>query len=148
MKIAYLCGPMTGLTFEQADEWRQRVREELAGKCECLSPLRGKTGVLRKRARFNPEGEPTLLCHPHEILARDSNDVKSCDIVLANFLGATEVSIGSIMEVAWGWLLGKYVVVIMEKDNPHRHGFIEECASVVVEDLDLALFCVGSFVER
>jgi hypothetical protein len=44
------------------------------------------------------------------------------------------VSIGCVMELAWASLLGKYTIVIMEKENIHNHAFILEAADIIFEN--------------
>ena len=71
------------------------------------------------------------------IVARDSYDVRSCDIMLINLLHATEKSIGTISEIAWAWLLNKPMVLVMqEHGNCHEHAFIREMCSHQTTDLD------------
>jgi len=60
------------------------------------------------------------------------------DILYANFLGATRVSIGSMFELAWGSDNKKQVIVVMEKDNIHRHAFVLEAATIIFETTEEA----------
>jgi hypothetical protein len=76
---------------------------------------------------------------------RDKLDVLACDIVLANFMDATKVSIGSLYELAWAEDHNKVVVVAMNKeDKLYNHPFIRETCIVfnTLEDsVDYILSC-------
>ena len=104
-----------------------RCKEELFGQ-NCLSaydyPL---IGPLSGQAMF----------------ARDVYDVRTCDILLACFVGADQVSAGTMFEMGLAWGLGKYVVVVMEDDNPHKHIFVTQAAAVVFTDLVEAVEWIG-----
>jgi len=144
----YLSGPITGCSYRGATDWRTALTEtlHLSGH-RVLNPMRGKDYLLGCR-KLSPLGEPDHeLSTVHAIVSRDSNDVLRCDVMLVNFLGATQVSIGSVFELAWGWLQHKYVIVVMEAENPHRHGFVEQCASIVTDSLDEALHYLEVFAE-
>jgi len=59
-------------------------------------------------------------------------DILRCDLVVANFIGAKRVSIGSVGEIFWADAYRKPILLIMEDDaaeNPHFHLFILELAS-------------------
>jgi hypothetical protein len=60
--------------------------------------------------------------------------VHQSDVVYVNLLKTVAPSIGCIMELAWAHDLGKHTVVVMQKDNPHRHAFVLEAADVVFEE--------------
>ena len=42
MKKIYLAGPICGLTYDGAQEWRDTFRKEIDPRIEAFSPLRGK----------------------------------------------------------------------------------------------------------
>jgi len=140
MKTLYLCGPITGTTFTESTTWRDLVSGELkASGIDCLSPLRGKDylkdlGVLEQQYLDFPLSTGKAIVH------RDRWDVMRADAVLANFLDASRVSIGSVMEIAWANMMHKPVIAVMEKTgNPHDHAFLLEAVSVRVETLQEAL---------
>ena len=136
MKV-YLAGPMTGLTLEEAEKWRRFAASRLVSDYTCFSPLRGKN-FLRTRGEMLPDG-PAEAYGDQGIFRRDRWDVRRCGVVLAYLAGAKQVSIGTVMELAWAWALGKYVIVVMEKGNPHDHAFVRQAASVVFGTLTEAV---------
>jgi len=117
-KSIYLAGPITGLTFDDADEWRIQARTELAKHgIDGLSPLRGKS-YLRMLGELSPEcvkeGSAGILSTPRAIMTRDFYDATTCDVLLVNLLGATHISTGTVMELAWAYQKRTPTVVIME----------------------------------
>jgi nucleoside 2-deoxyribosyltransferase len=132
----YLAGPVAGCSYAEATDWRRDVADVLEDVgYTVLSPMRGKD-FLKGCPALSPLCEPDfLLSSPHAVVARDANDVARCDVMLVNLLGAESVSIGSMMEMAWAWWLRKYIIVVMGPENPHQHGFVRQCASLVVESM-------------
>jgi nucleoside 2-deoxyribosyltransferase len=156
MTTVYLAGPITGLTYDEAIDWRGGVEKVLRDYgVHPLSPLRGKdylrplgvlddAGDMEKSAYAMNEDWP--LSTPKGITVRDRNDVRTCDAVLVNLLGAERVSVGTVIEIAWADAYRVPSVIAMEKDNPHRHAMINEVAGLIVPDLDMAVRCVLTIV--
>lgn len=138
----YLAGQITGLTYEGATDWRDKVASQLdSDKIETLSPMRGKSyladaGVLHA-------GEYTQVMSTGKgINRRDNFDCTRCDCLLVNLLGTTKPSIGTCMEIGWAYQCKIPVLVVMEPNNVHRHVMIEDCTSWRVETLDEAVHIV------
>lgn len=136
----YLGGPITGLTYDDGNEWRSFASEWLWQEgIRPYSPLRAKeylrhVGILDKQYH-----ELNVLSGPKGITTRDRFDVMRCDLLLVSFIGAERVSIGTVMEIAWADMLRKPIVVAMEEVNPHRHEMLTTAAGFVVETLEEAL---------
>jgi hypothetical protein len=127
--IVYLSGGITGKTRSRAGNWRMLVSKELVeAGFGVLNPLRGGS-YLSTQANDVPLG-----LSDKALKQRDKLDVKTCDIILANFSGAERVSIGSLMEIAWAEELGKLIVVVMDERGFHDHPFVREVA-IVFHDL-------------
>lgn len=119
MKTVYLSGPMTGCSDLEMEGWRQSVSGILADiSIKTLSPTRHLEDLIYLGDRF--------------AFYRDYNDVKNCDALLVNFLGAKQVSIGTIFEVCWAHMLKIPCVIVMNNGNQHSHLFVKEAASVIV----------------
>jgi hypothetical protein len=84
----------------------------------------------------------------HAIKERDKWMVTNADVVYVNLEKTSIVSIGCVSELAWGDLLGKHTVVVMEKSNIHRHAFVLEMADVVFETEDEAMAYLKKLVSR
>jgi nucleoside 2-deoxyribosyltransferase len=91
MKV-YLCGPINGCTDSEAKDWRESVKTHFP---ESIDPMvRDYRGVEDAAYR--------------EIVDLDKRDVRSCDVVLVNYI---KPSVGTSMEVFYAWTTGKPVVV-------------------------------------
>lgn len=140
MQTVYLAGPITGSSYGQATEWRDYAKDllESSGEYKCLTPMRGKE-ALKHIERFEPNGYDGVASN-HNICHRDEYDVHRSDVLLVNLAGATRVSIGTMMEIAWGHHAGKFVITVLDSaDNPHNHAFVIENSSMVVTSLDAAI---------
>ena len=138
--LVYLSGPITGCTYKECTDWRKGLTDELHKHGHiALDPMRGKDFLLHARKLSAYGDAHHVMSTGHAIVARDSNDCAACHAMIVNLLEAETVSIGTVMEIAWGWMLRKYIIVVMGEKNPHRHAFIEQCASAVVPTLDEAL---------
>jgi len=151
--LIYLAGPITGLSYGEALDWRAEVRERLAASAphiECIDPMRTKQHLAAVDT-IGPHGHAGALLDSHAVVARDLWDVDRCDVVLMNLSGASEVSIGSMVELGRASVRGKFVIVVLppadpasEHPNPHDHLFVHELASTLVKDLDDALAVIES----
>ena len=140
--LVYLAGPITGLSYAGATDWREAATLRLARSAiKALSPLRGK--LYLEGMTDIPDSLDVPLSTPKGITTRDRWDCLRCDVLLVNFLGATKVSIGTCMEIAWVDTRHIPIVIAMEEGNPHSHAMIRECAGFILPDLDQAL----SYVE-
>lgn len=132
MKI-YLAGSITGLGYDEVVEKFENARDRLTHVgYEVIHPMLGKE-ALRNEVDLKPRDYNNPVSTNHAIVERDRWMVAQADIVFCNLLGATRVSIGSCMELAWGELQHKHIVLVMEKDNIHRHAFILEAADIIYE---------------
>lgn len=150
-KTVYLAGPITGLNYKGATDWRQLASTVLKGAgIKGLSPMRGKE-YLADVLEFSADGDVykdlNVLSSNRGIMTRDRWDATRCDVLLVNFLGATKVSIGSIMECAWADLSRIPIVCVIEPhDNPHDHGMITEAIGYRVPTLDQALHIIKAIL--
>src|SRR5687768_11674370 len=101
-RSVYLCGPVTGMTLESASDWRKYVRGNLDDRIIVLDPMRDTVDLAETPVGVVADAvQLARLWHGKSITARDRMDVGSCDVVLANFLGAQQISIGSVGEIFW-----------------------------------------------
>lgn len=114
MSRVYLAGPIGGLNYGGATYWRDDATQELAWRgITALSPMRGKS-YLSGETKLDATKYTQPLSSPKGLTTRDRFDVRTCDLVLANLLGATRVSIGTVIELAWADLLRTPVVLVSE----------------------------------
>lgn len=129
----YLAGPITGLNFDEAVDWRTHAQRVLAANgIRGVSPMRAKE-YLRTAGPLAAEGYyDRPLSNPKGITTRDRFDCTRADLVLVNFVGAERVSIGTVMELGWADANRVPIVVAMEEGNVHQHGMVTEVAGFIV----------------
>ena len=142
----YCCHPISGRTADEVFEYYEDMSEVLGSfGYEVLTPMHGKD-VLRTETKFREADYRNPVATNHAIYNRDRWMVHQADIVYANLLGASVVSIGTMMELAWASDNRKHVVLAMEEKNVHRHAFVLEAAEVVFETTEGSLAYLKSLV--
>jgi nucleoside 2-deoxyribosyltransferase len=160
-KTCYLAGPISGLTYQEATEWREAVKQELAPQgIKCLSPLRAEVYLRNYQGLLTdcqtPEESLAAGCQvlamstQRGVVTRDKFDATRCSVLLLNLLGAKRVSIGSAVEVGWAGAHSIPIVLVMENENnPHDHAFItESCAfrtSSLSEGIEIIKAILGAY---
>lgn len=141
MKTVYLYGPISGLSYDGAEDWRAWMRGQLAPHgIDAVSPLRGKA-YLANLAQLSGHGREYLdlgvLSTPAAVVARDKFDVLRADMLVGNFLGADRVSLGSMFEQAWAHLHHKPIAVAAPAHGgPHDHMFFNNTIDFRVDTLE------------
>lgn len=146
-KKVYLAGPISGKSWGESENWRDRFKQALkdtAPHIHGYSPLREKSEILQKEQFIGDHYENTLFSTQRAIMSRDYFDVQTSHAVVANLTGATTVSIGTVMEMAWAYERRIPLIVISEfKDgkinNLHNHAMLREAAQWWVETEEEAL---------
>lgn len=135
----YLAGPISGLTFDEGQDWRTYVRGVLAQSgIKGYSPLRQKHFL--REAGVLSGSYPNPMATSRGIMTRDHFDVKTADLIFVNFLGAKKLSAGTVMELGWAYAYGKPVVCAIEPDDTvHAHPMIEEAIGYRLPTLDAAI---------
>jgi nucleoside 2-deoxyribosyltransferase len=136
----YLCGPITGTPLGEAVGWRRAVAETLAGVAQVIDPTRYSPDTTRRSdSAATRELTEERLLRGRRTVERDQADVRRSDLVLACFLGARSVSIGSVGEMFWADAMGKPIVVVREEENVHNHDMLNAIAGWIFTDLDAAI---------
>jgi len=143
----YLCGPITGMTLPEATNWRRTVVAALAGEARFIDPTRDNSDTTRQSENAATRSLTAgRLLHGKRTVTRDRFDVRRADLVLACFLGAKTVSIGSVGEIFWADAMGKPVIVVREEDNLHNHDMLNEIAGWIFDNLDEAIVQVKRLI--
>ena len=137
----YLCGPITGCSYDDARYgWRAEINGHVDhDTVELLSPMRQQgylSEITEPLGSIAMEQSKHVMSKSRAIVAKDLWDVRECQLVVANLLGAERVSIGSVFEMGWAQVLHKPIILIIEKDaklNPHHHMFFYQSANFFVE---------------
>jgi hypothetical protein len=144
----YLSGPITGHTKRAIRAWRSLCTRRLSGIAKVIDP-----------ARYDIDPEVAFLCDStparelsrlqlgRNLIARNKILIESCNLVLANVLGARErVSIGTVAEIFTAVTLGKPVIVIREAHgNVHDHAMLNAVVSRLCYSLDEGISAVNEW---
>lgn len=137
MKV-YLGGPIEGVSEEKRTSWRKLATNffELFG-VETLDPTR--------RASFHSQKFSKKLAS--KIVSSDLTDIFVSDYVLINLKDrGSGKAWGSLCELTYAHLIGKIVIVVLEKE--FKHPFVEKFATKVVDNVDVALFEIMKLVSH
>jgi nucleoside 2-deoxyribosyltransferase len=137
--LVYLAGPITGLTYDQGQDWREYVAQALPKEFQAISPLRAKDVRLARVGIIEDTYEDDPLTTAKGITTRDRMDCTRSDLIIMNLLGATRVSIGTMIEIGWANANNIPIILIMEKGNLHNHAMVRECAGWTVDNLEHAI---------
>lgn len=139
MKKVYLAGPISGLTYDGAQEWRDYVKGKIDTRIDCYSPQRGKK-FLQMRGPLEGAYDEFPLSTDVGITTRDRHDCTSADLVIFNLLGAQRVSIGTMIELGWADAARNPAILIIEREgNPHDHPMVRQTTHFRVTSVDDAI---------
>lgn len=145
----YLAGPITGLTYDEGQDWRLYAQRFFATRgIDARSPLRGKA-YLRDQGKLEAAdyGHIHPLSGDHGIVTRDRNDTITASLVFANLLGAERVSSGTCIELGWADTARVPSIVVMEEGGLHDTHMVRGVSGFVMRSLepalDLALTILG-----
>jgi nucleoside 2-deoxyribosyltransferase len=144
----YLAGPITGLDYNGATDWRVSAREDLKDfGIEGVSPMRAKEYLLQE-TRLLSHYDDHALSSQKAITVRDRNDVIHCHGMIANLLEAERVSIGTCIEYGWADAFRKPIVTVMElhQGNFHDHAMIRELSGSIVPTLEEAIHVMARWL--
>jgi len=135
MKKIYLAGPINGLTYEGAQDWREQFATMVDERIAAYSPLRGKD-YLKMRGPLEVSYDEFPLSTDQGLTTRDRYDCMGADLVVFNLLGATRVSIGTMIELGWADAARRPAILIMEKTgNIHEHPMVRQTTQFRVDNL-------------
>ncbi len=139
--LVYLSGPISGLTYDDADNWRNlaKLTLERNSRIECLDPLRCKE-FLRLEGEISPnDNYGNYIASDEFIGTRDHWDTTRCDLMLVNLLGAKTVSIGTVLEIGMAYATGVKIFVVMGRTgNVHEHCMIRNYTTMRFSEMESA----------
>lgn len=146
--LVYLSGPVTGLSQKEASCWREVATAYLLPRG--YTPVLPARGIRPPNPGASwPEAVPDHpLGHDLAITQACLFDVRRSTLVFVNLLGATQVSRGTLFEIAWAYALQKPVVLAIEPSgNPNDCPMVRTaCAfreTVFADALDLVVTVLG-----
>ncbi len=130
----YLAGPITGLTMEQATDWRNKSKETLRRQgYRVIDPMEGEADTLN-------EQHVDLRKRVAEIVHIDKYYVDQSDIIFVNFTEfAPETSVGTISELAWAWSNGSIIVAVVPEGCPYDRKWLDVFYTFKVDTLEQGL---------
>jgi nucleoside 2-deoxyribosyltransferase len=135
----YLAGPISGLTYAGAQEWRDEFTRRVDPRITAYSPLRGKD-YLANAGPLEGSYKDFPMSTDKGLTTRDRYDCMGADLVVFYLLGAQRISIGTMIEVGWCDAARKPAVLVIEKEgNPHDYPMVREALQFRVDNLDDAL---------
>jgi len=155
MNTVYLAGPISGLGYSDAVDWREDAIIALRESgIKGLSPMRAKEYLrtVQSDVGFSSTcheyGHLSPLSGPRGIMTRDRFDATRCDVLLVNLLGAKKVSIGTVMEIAWADLKRTPIVTVIEADgsNVHEHCMVDQAIGFRTQSLSEAIHIVKAIL--
>ena len=150
-KKVYLAGPIGGSTYDEAQNWRINLSDLLStksnGAIRGYSPLRGK-GALKSAGPLSTAAYAwySPLATGKAILARDFNDCRTADLIIANLLAQdlhgqnSAPSLGTVMEIGFAYALQVPILAICAyAGNPvANHAMVNSAVSFWAQSLDEA----------
>ena len=108
---------------------------------EAFSPMRGKDFLREVAGHIGYQAyNENPLATEAAVLMRDANDVRRCDVMLANCVGVRTSGGGTAFEFGMAHILQKPIIWVVEPEgSPFDHMMLRRAAGVRVETLDEAL---------
>lgn len=141
MKFKIYCvAPISNLSYNEVVDYYHGVKCDLeAIGYDVLYPMCCKGYLKNEKDDLQSSGYVFPPSTDDAIFGRDRFFVQCADIILANFTNARRVSIGSMFELAWASMLGKHIIVVMDKDNVHQHSFVKKAAHIIFPTYEEAI---------
>lgn len=137
--LIYLAGPCSGLTHVDAKQWRLDVSDALnAHDIGVINPLR-VLDHLPTNILLTDIIDDEIMAAGLATFQRCDWDVRRCDAVLVNFLGACMPSLGTTMEIAWAHAYHKPIVIVDTEESVHNHCMIRGSTPYLTSCLDDAI---------
>jgi nucleoside 2-deoxyribosyltransferase len=131
MKI-YLAGPISGKSYDEVvSRYKEKITILSDFGYEVLSPMTGKSNLEGISSLTSSGYKDHPISNDHAIFERDKWMVTQADIVLVDLSNVTDqISIGSMMELAWASYLNKHTVLVINPGGLHDHAFVHEATDV------------------
>lgn len=142
-KLVYLSGPIGGLVYEDAVEWREYAAQCMPPHVRAITPMRGKE-ALQGTGPIGEHPDITGL-DSRSITTRDRWDAQRADAMLIHFPPATwtRFSTGSTVEIGWADAARVPIILACERGAVFSqwfdHPIIKGCIGWHVETLDEAI---------
>lgn len=146
MYKVYLSGPISGLTFDEAEDWRKTFKACMNDNITALDPLRCKEFLQETGQVIDGNLPPHSVVFRDEFIGmRDEWDTTRSDAIIVNLLGARTASVGTILEIGMARNARVPILLIMEDDdNVHEHCMIRAYATMRFNNVNDCLDAVNA----
>jgi len=140
----YLAGPICGLYYDEATDWRQDAIKCLdSNGIDGISPMRSKEFLEGKIIDDRQEHMDSMATRS-AITDRDRWDTLRSDIVLMNLLDEHKISIGTCIEIGQADIKRIPIIIVCQEDGIYdKHPMINHIcgfkARTVEDGLDIAI---------
>lgn len=155
-RFVYLAGPISGMSYGEATDWRKEVSGLFLPGIVGVSPMRMKAWASKLKAikdtkqyeKIADEGDFLISGESHAINTRDMFDVRTCDMTFVYMPKAlTEkagVSVGTVKEIGYAARDRKPMVLVTDDKKLAGHPLIREDIGWIVPTLELGAAVVNS----
>jgi len=140
----YLAGPMSGLSWREALAWRREAEAELSKDWRLINPVRAQVPedqqneIIEATTQLDTK-KVDIEVTATAVTAQDEFFIDQSDWILAYFLGAGKISIGTVWELGYGWGTGKKIFSVLEPGSIHDHAFVRRRSHVFSPHLSDAI---------
>lgn len=145
--MIYLAGPIEGLTYRAAAQWRHYVEYKLDRFCDILSPLRGRD-VEDEDQIMQGSSARNVLESAASITLRDLADVRRADAVLV-YIENDSPGFGTCVEIGIALERHTPVILVIPPTHPLRsHPFLQASllGVLVVNEMREALVVIRTLL--
>lgn len=139
----YLAGPMSGLTWRQALEWRKQATDILHTHWRIINPVRHQVSVEQLDeiipCGVQDDSHTALHLCATGLCAQDEFYIDQSDWLLCNYLDAVRPSFGTVWEQGYAWGRNKHILSVIEPGSLHDHPFVRRRSHVFTPNLDDAI---------
>jgi len=149
MKYCYLAGPISGVSYDEASDWREYVSYHAAPGIVGVSPMRLKN-YLEGVKSIDDSYPDDVAATTKAIKSRDHYDCTHCDILfvfLPKYLNDRRPSIGTILEMGWASENNVPIILVTDDERYINHPLISETADYLVEGLDDGIVLLNGILE-
>lgn len=125
----YLAGGMQDLSFEEQNDWRERVCQSIITRHRMLNPRIKEVNVINPVDYYN--FQDALHDTEKEVMRFDTNFVRNSDLVVVN--ANDPKSIGTSMEIAIAYE-HHIPVLILNTENKSLHSWWVEMSDKIFDD--------------
>lgn len=136
----YLAGGMQDLSFEEQNDWRERVCQSIITRHRMLNPRIKEVNVINPVDYYN--FQDALYDTEKEVMRFDTNFVRNSDLVVVN--ANDPKSIGTSMEIAIAYE-HHIPVLILNTENKSLHSWWVEMSDKIFDDEEKLCTYIADF---